>query len=261
MASDQYAGFAELYDFAYWDFTDDIDFYENLARIHDAPVLELGAGTGRVAVRLAAAGFRVVGVDASADMLARARENLRAASVSEKRLELVQAPMTDFALGELFGLVVIAANTFQHLLTTAEQRACLACAARHLVPGGVFAMSIRSPASVSWEDAGAPAPLMLDWTRRDPASGDTVMKIVAAQPDPASMTRRLTYIYDRIAADGALRRVLFETDLRYSTQAEVELLLQEAGLRVTHVYGDYDLAPVGPGTEQLIFVARAGGNS
>ncbi|HWC30271.1 MAG TPA: methyltransferase domain-containing protein [Dehalococcoidia bacterium] len=261
MVSDPYAGFAELYDFAYWDFTDDIDFYENLARIHDAPVLELGVGTGRLAVRLAAAGFRVVGLDSSAPMLERARENMRAASVSEKRLELVQAAMTDFDLVERFGLVVVAANTFQHLLTTSEQRACLERAARHLVPGGVFAMSIRSPASVSWEDAGAPAPIMLDWTRRDPATGDIMMKMVAAQPDPASMTRRLTYIYDRIAPDGGLRRVLFETDLRYSTEAEIELLLQEAGLRVTHVYGDYDLAPVGPGTEQLIFVARAGSTS
>jgi SAM-dependent methyltransferase len=73
MVSDPYAGFAELYDFAYWDFTDDIDFYENLARIHDAPVLELGVGTGRLAVRLAAAGFRVVGLDSSAPMLERAR--------------------------------------------------------------------------------------------------------------------------------------------------------------------------------------------
>jgi hypothetical protein len=102
---------------------------------------------------------------------------------------------------------------------------------------------------------------MLDWTRRDNATGETVMKLVAAQPDPATMTRHLTYVYDRIKPDGSLRRALFETDLRYSSQAEVELLLQEAGLHVTHVYGDYDLSPVGPGTEQLIFVARAGSSS
>ena len=134
-------------------------------------------------------------------------------------------------------------------------------AARHLAPGGVFAMSVRSPASVSWEDAGAPASLQLDWTRRDPRTGEVVMKMVAAHPDPAAMTRHLTYVYDRVAPDGTVRRALFETDLRYSSEAEVELLLQEAGLRVTHVYGDYDLTPVGPGTEQLIFVARAGSTS
>jgi hypothetical protein len=96
-----------------------------------------------------------------------------------------------------------------------------------------------------------------DWVRRDIATGDTVTKMVAAEADPARMVRHLTYIYDRSGADGVVRRTVFETELRYSSQAEMELLLQEAGLRVTHVYGDYDLTPVGPDTEQLIFVARS----
>lgn len=261
MTPDPYAAVAPIYDFAYWDFTEDVDFYENLARIHDAPVLELGVGTGRVAVRLSAAGFQVTGVDESASMLERARSNMKEAQIPGERLNLVQAGMSDFDLSERFGLVFVAANTFQHLLTTAQQKACLQCAARHLVPGGVFAMSIRSPVSVSWDDAGVPAPLLLDWTRRDPETGETVMKMVGAEPDPARMTRRLTYVYDRVAADGAVKRIIFETELRYSSQAEIESLLQEAGLRVTHVYGDYDLVPVGPSTEQLIFVARAGSGS
>jgi hypothetical protein len=85
-----------------------------------------------------------------------------------------------------------------------------------------------------------------------------VTKMVASESDAARMVRHLTYIYDRSVSDGLVRRSIFETDLRYSSQAEMELLLQEAGLRVTHVYGDYDLSPVGPDTEQLIFVARAG---
>jgi hypothetical protein len=65
----------------------------------------------------------------------------------------------------------------------------------------------------------------------------------------------MTYFYDRLR-DGVVRRSVFQTDLRYSTQAEIELLLQQKGLRVTHVYGDYDLSPVGQG-DDLIFVARA----
>jgi hypothetical protein len=69
------------------------------------------------------------------------------------------------------------------------------------------------------------------------------------------MVRRLTYVFDRIGGDGVVRRSVFETELRHSTQAELTLLLQQVGLRVTHVYGDYDLAPVGSG-EDLVFVAR-----
>lgn len=253
---DPYAPIADLYDLAYGDFTDDVTFYENLARSVEGPLLELGVGSGRVAVPLMEAGFEVWGIDTSEAMLERARARLSALAQGPGRLELVRADMRAFDLKRKFAMVFVAADTFQHLLTTAEQRACLECAARHLGRAGVFAMSVRSPASVSWEDAGAPAPLLLDWTRRDPVSGESVMKFVADQPDAARMVRRLTYVYDRVAPDGSVRRSVFVTELRHSTEAELRLLLQQVGLRVTHVYGDYDLSPVGAG-ENLVFVARS----
>jgi SAM-dependent methyltransferase len=261
VSRDAYAAIAALYDFAYWDFTDDVDFYANMARINDGPVLELGAGTGRVAVRLAQAGFSVTGIDASPSMLARGRENARRARVPAKRLRLVQGGMTDFELDERFGTAVVAANTFQHLMTANEQRGCLARIAAHTAPGAIVAISIHSPASVPWDQGGASPSLRFDWVRTDPETGDLVTKMVASEADPARMVRHLTYLYDRAGKDGVLRRTVFETELRYSSQAEMELLLQEAGLHVTHVYGDYDLTPVGPDTEQLIFVARAGSPS
>jgi hypothetical protein len=98
--------------------------------------------------------------------------------------------------------------------------------------------------------------MLMHWSRRDQASGDLVMKFCVEQADPARMVRRLTYIYDRVRVDGEVRRSVFDTQLRYSTEAEIRLLLQQCGLRVTHVYGDYDLAPIGAG-ENLVFVARA----
>jgi hypothetical protein len=153
-------------------------------------------------------------------------------------------------------MVFAAANTFQHLLTTEEQLACLRCAVKSLVPRGVFSMSLRSPTSVSWEETDGWSPMLMHWSRRDQASGDLVMKFCVEQADPARMVRRLTYIYDRVRVDGEVRRSVFDTQLRYSTEAEIRLLLQQCGLRVTHVYGDYDLAPIGAG-ENLVFVARA----
>lgn len=254
--SDLYAPIADLYDLAYGDFLDDVAFYENLARAADGPVLELGVGSGRVSLPLAEAGFDVVGIDTSPAMLAQARRRLAAAGLKEGRLQLVEADMTAFDLGRRFGLIFIAADTFQHLLTTEAQAACLACAARHLEPGGLFSLSVRSPASVSWEEAEGWAPLLLHWTRTDPQTGERVFKFCAEQPDAARMVRRLTYVYDRVGADGSVRRAVFETELRYSTEGELRLLLQQAGLRVTHVYGDYDLTPVGLG-DNLIIVARA----
>ncbi len=257
MPVDRYAPLADLYDLAYGDYTDDVDFYDNLAHATEGTVLELGVGTGRVALRLASRGHRIVGIDQSRSMLERGRANAKAASLPDDRLRLVRGDMTAFELDERFGMVFVAADTFQHLLTTAEQRACVAVVARHLRPGGIFAMSLRSPTSVNWDEAGAPAPLLLDWVRTDPKTGEQVMKLIASFPDPARMVRRLTYVYDRLREDGVVQRSVFETELRYSSRAEVESLLQQHGLRVTHVYGDYDLSPVSEATDNLIFVARA----
>lgn len=254
MTPDPYASIADIYDFAYADFTEDIDFYDNLAQAVDGPVLELGAGSGRVAVPLAQRGYAVVGIDTSPSMLERGRRRLAEAKAVDGSLELVEADMTGFDLGRRFGLVFVAANTFQHLLTTKEQLACLRRVAEHLQPSGIFAMSVRSPASVSWEE-NPWAPLLLNWTRTDPATGDLIMKFAAEHTDPARMVRKVTYVYDRIH-EGEVRRSVFETELCHSTEAELRLLLQQVGLRVTHVYGDYDLTPVGIG-ENIIIVARA----
>ena len=254
MPEDAYAPIAALYDLSYGEFTDDVDFYENLARSVEGPVLELGVGSGRVAIPLAEAGFEVVGLDISPSMLAVAAQRLAGAGPTRGSLTLQPGDMTAFDLGRGFGFIFVAADTFQHLLTARQQLACLTRAAAHLGPGGLLVFSIRSPVTVSWDEAGAPSPLLLDWTRTDPASGDVIMKFVASEADPARMVRRMTYVYDRLH-DGAVERSVFQTDLRYSTEAEVRLLLQQAGLHATHVYGDYDLTPVGVG-DNLIFVAK-----
>jgi SAM-dependent methyltransferase len=253
---DPYAPIAEIYDFSYNDFLDDVDFYDNLARAVDGPILELGVGSGRVAIPLAQAGYDVVGIDNSPAMLEQARLRLESEGTGEGSLELVRGEMTGFGFERQFGMVFCAANTFQHMLTTQDQAACLRCAAKSLSPRGIFAMSIRSPVTVDWDEVDTPAPLLLDWTRTDPETGELVMKMVAAEADPARMVRKLTYMYDRVRTDGQVRRNVFVTELRYSTQAEITLLLQQYGLRVTHVYGDYDLTPVGIG-DNLVFVARA----
>lgn len=255
-AIDPYAPIADLYDFSYSDFTEDIDFYSNVARAVDGPLLELGVGSGRVAIPLAQEGYDIVGLDNSPSMLDAARRQFEALGEVEGSLELVEGDMTAFELGKRFGMVFVAANTFQHLLTTEDQLACVRCAVAALQPRGIFSMSIRSPSTVTWDDTDGWSPMLMHWSRRDEESGDTIMKFCVEQPDPATMTRQLTYIYDRVRPNGDVKRSVFETRLRYSTEAEIRLLLQQCGLRVTHVYGDYDLAPVGVG-ENLVFIARA----
>src|SRR5438445_7262271 len=108
---------AGLYDLAYGDYNEDVDFYLNLARATGGPILELGVGTGRVALPLAKAGYSVTGIDTSEAMLAIAREKLKSSRLKPGQLSFIHADMTHFSLDGRFPLIIVAANTFQHLLS------------------------------------------------------------------------------------------------------------------------------------------------
>src|SRR5438552_1246453 len=113
-----------------------IDWFRGLARMTGGPVLELGVGSGRVAVPLAKDGHEVVGIDRSPAMLARAARHAKAAKT---KLTLVEADMRSFALERAFPLVAIPFNTFL-MLSPDERWACLARCREHLAPAGRLAI-------------------------------------------------------------------------------------------------------------------------
>lgn len=101
---------------------DDIAFYRELAIRHGRKALELGVGTGRVAIELARAGVVVWGVDNSKYMLDVARQKLRRESVPiRKRVKLKFGDMRSFRTGEHFPFVYIASSTFEHCVTKEDQ--------------------------------------------------------------------------------------------------------------------------------------------
>jgi SAM-dependent methyltransferase len=244
---------AELLDIDLGDFSDDLLFYENIARRADGPLLEIGLGAGRVAVPLARAGFEVWGIDTSAAMLDRARCN--AGPDLQSRVHLSTGDMCDFDLGRRFAMAYAAFGTFHHLLTPDGQLACLRCVERHLEAGGLFVCDLRPFWHPDWE-AGASSPLLHDWTRALPERGETVTKLRSAVADRATQVVSETYIYDRVAQDGTTRRVVTGVDLRFSTRYEMEALLSAAGLHLEQLYGDFDLAPFDENSEYMITVAR-----
>lgn len=250
-----YAGYAALYDLEHGSYDEDLAFYTNLARRCELPALELGAGTGRVALHLARAGFRVVGIDASDEMLdvARAKTEPRL----RRRVRWALADMRDFDLGEIFDLAICAYGTFQHLQSVEEQRSCLRSVARHLAPGGLFVLAVRPVTSVRWDDLD-PA-LELQWVHRDAGTGEWFARWTLSERRPATQTVRRVHFVDRVAADGTVRRTVVEHVLRYTGRYELEALIEGAGLEVDALYGDYDLAPYDDASDLLIVVARKPG--
>ncbi len=242
----------ELYDLDCGEFADDLLFYENLARRGDGPVLELGTGTGRAAIPLARAGFDVWGIDSSEAMLERAR--CKAEDPENPRF--ISGDMRDFQLDCTFDLIFAGLGAFHHLLTSSDQLACLRCVADHLSPEGLFVCDLRPLLHEDWE-AGESAPLLHDWTRSHPRTGETVTKLRSVRADTALQIKRTTLIYDLSPADGAVRRITAEVDLRFTTRYEMEELLHRAGLTPDGIYGDFDLSPYGSDSEYMITVARA----
>ena len=137
--------FADVYDEWYADSFDTDAAVDSLIRLADgAPVLELGAGTGRLAIPLAEAGLEVVALDASTEMLDRLRANDRSGLV-----ERVQADMSSFAAvvaGRRFGVVVCAFNTILNLADDDAIVGCLTDAAAVLGPGGSVVIEAIVPA-------------------------------------------------------------------------------------------------------------------
>ena len=240
---------ARFYDLDCGHLDADIAMYRNFAQGSET-VLELGAGTGRVAVPLAERGCAVVAVEANPAMRAAGAARMAAAGV-----EVVAADLRALHLGRTFDLVIVALSTFCHLLTRADQLAALASVRSHLAPHGraVFDLAVPEPSNLE----PGPQPVVLEWTRRDPRTGRWVTKWATSEADPASQLEWLTYLYDEQAEDGAVRRTQARFPLRNVFRFELHGLLAAAGLAVCGEYGSYDMDPVEAGARLIVVAQRA----
>ena len=135
--------FADVYDDWYADVSDVDATVATIARLAgDGPVLELGVGTGRLAIPLAAAGVRVVGVDASPSMLRLLADKPGADAVTvvlADMAHLAEGPgAEEIAAAGPYTVAFAAFNTFFNLATPDDQRRCLEGVFDLLVPGGVL---------------------------------------------------------------------------------------------------------------------------
>ena len=249
-----YVTLARFYDLENADFTEDLDYWLELADEQGDPILELGCGTGRVLLNLARRGHAVTGLDNSPEMLARLHAKLGAASRQQLAAapQIVQASLEDFELTQRFRLALMPFNTFMHLLTTEAQLAALERIRRHLAPGGLLALDMPNPGEAY---AAQEQGLTLERTFLD---GDrTVQQFSSIALDRAAQLSHITWIYDSTGPDGDLRRSLVPLTLRFTFPAEMALLLSRSGLTLAHLYGDYDRSPFADGSPRMLVLATA----
>ncbi len=250
-----YDSLSRFYDLENADFTEDLDFWVGLAKDSGGSVLELGCGSGRVTQQIARAGVNIVGLDNSEPMLALAHAKLNRKPELAARATLVHGDMTDFDLAAKFAAVICPFNTFMHLTTTAGQLALLACARRHLNPGGLLVLDLTNPAPAYLDSNES---LTLERTFRDDENNLTIQQFATTRVDRTAQIAHILWQYDTLAADGAVKRALVPLALRYTFPAEMSLLLECANFKLAHLYGDYDESALTDESERMIVVAEAG---
>jgi SAM-dependent methyltransferase len=224
-----------------------IDWFRAIARRTGGPILELGCGTGRVAIPLAEDGHEVVGLDRSPAMLARAEKHARRSGVT---LRLVEADMRSFSLTEAFALVAIPFNTFL-MLTPEERWACLARCREHLALTGLLAIDMFQPDPE--RIAGVDGGVREEWTRHDVETGREVTKFSSTRSDVDKTTFR--WWYEELDDDGRVVRWQRDATLHFLYRGEAELMFSKAGFEIDALQGDYDGSPVHGRSPKLLVVA------
>jgi len=230
---------------------EDIPALLGFARQTGGPILELGVGTGRLALPLAQAGYTVAGVDHSPGMLAIARVRLAAFG---EQVRLQQGDFRHFDLGQTFALAYCGFNSFLHLIETEDQLAALRCWRRHLRPDGMLVLDIYNPDLARLAAADGSFALADRWD--DPAGGRVIYKLFASEVDFAAQVVLLHTFYDAVDAAGQVQRTVAHKTTRLLFRRELALLLAQAGFQQVRYFGDYDLSPWESGSPRILAAAR-----
>jgi SAM-dependent methyltransferase len=248
---------ARLYDLDLLEDPGDVGLYFELAERTGGPILELAAGSGRIAVPLASAGYDVTGVDLDTAMLERALARTRAAGRRiTGSLELVEADLIGLELPRAgsFNLAFIALNSLFLLATRARQQAALETLARHLARGGLGVVDVWLPEPDDL--ARFDGRLMLEYTRPEPETEADVTKLASARFDPSTAVVDLTAIYEEAMPGQPALRWVRRDQLRLVTSDELRSMAEDAGLAVETIAGGYDLEPIETDSDRAILVAR-----
>jgi SAM-dependent methyltransferase len=232
--SSPYDAIAELYDPWSRSVVEDVSFYVEEAAAAGGPVVELGVGTGRIAIPTAAEGIRVIGVDSSAGMLDVCREQAELAGVAElldPRLgDLREPPVT-----ERVRLVTCPFRAFLHMLTDEDRLGALRAARELLLPGGRLVFDVFAPGRDDIAETHG------RWIEREPAIWER------ADWDEASRTLTLS-VRDGDGEGSTMQLAWLAPD-------DWRRLLERAGFEVEALYGWFDRRPF-RGGEDSVWVAR-----
>jgi SAM-dependent methyltransferase len=236
LGSALYDGIAPIYDPWSRSVVEDVDFYVEEALASGGPVVELAVGTGRIAVPIAKAGVRVIGVDESPAMLEGARAYAERENVS---------PLVDLRLGDLrdppvderVPLATVPFRSLLHMPDEHEKLRALTAAASVLEPGGRFVFDVFAPSPEDIEETDG------RWLEREPG--------IFERADWDLEARRLV-----LSVRGGEQSARFA--LHWLSAPEWNALIEDAGLVAEAIFGWFDRRPYDGGEDQIWICRRPG---
>jgi SAM-dependent methyltransferase len=204
------------------DTQDAVDYLAGLA--DGRAVLELGIGTGRLALPLLERGLPVTGVDNSPWMI----EQLRAKPRGDE-IDIVQSDFADVKVDAEFGLVFISRFALSALTTQEQQVRCVENVAAHLAPGGFFVVELMSPSSGVLENGKA-------WTSN--VKPDSVSLFVSTANH---VTQEMRTCHIVLGEGGGIQ--LRPGAVRYVWPSELDLMARIAGMRLHERFAGWDKGP------------------
>lgn len=228
---------------------DGIDFYKELSLKHGKKALELGVGTGRVALELARANVTVWGMDNSKYMLNVAKKKLKKEKDSvRRRVTLKLGDVRNFKLKETFPFIYVASSTFEHCITEEDQRRCLTSVYNALQGRGVFAFDISQLLSERPESSW--------WIDRGKLAKEEVVRTIFSRRNPQNNVVSVNLFFD-VYREGKLKERYYEYgEARIISKDVVEKLLKNVGFKIDDVYGNFDKSVYNQQSQRVIFVAR-----
>ena len=214
-------------------------------------MLELGCGTGRVAIPIVRAGIDVVGLDSSGAMLDVARRKAR--DLDAGKLTLVNADMRDFSLDRTFPLIIIPFRGFLSLLTVEDQTRALLNIQRHLAPGARLIFNIFVPDLDMLVQEGDVPYHFRDVT--DPDTGHRYVLWHQSRNDNYNQIIDARIIAEELDDSGTMtRRFYRDFRLRYVYRWEMHHLLENCGFEVIDLYGDFARSPFDESSTEMVWV-------
>ena len=242
----------------------DIPFYREYAKQQcgesgeKGEILELGCGTGRVALTLAKEGFRITGLDLSQQMLDIFSEKLTKEIENDsglsERVDVIYGNMADFSIGRKFSLITAPFRAFQAVTAQTDIENVFSCVHEHLTDDGIFIVNVFNPYANPLDESWCRAEEFIGEIIDEPTGIRIARYECREKIDPANQVIYPYLAYNVTYPDGHTERLVENLQMKYYYSLQLRAEAEKAGLVVVDEFSWYDKSP--PSGKEIILICR-----